>query len=155
MTTFYIHYRKHLYSIILRFIKNQQEVEDLLQELFLRALRAKIRTEEATVSWFYVTAKNLCLSRLRMKTRWVTSDIDFAIVTDSKTSPEEVLVEKCTQHAVENAKRQLSAPLRAVVYLRDDGAPFEDIAKHLQIPVGTARNRMHRATKLLKVAMGG
>jgi len=60
-------HRKPVYNFILRFVKNQTQAEDLLQETFLRVIKgaASYQRQAKFTTWLYTIARNLCVDASR------------------------------------------------------------------------------------------
>lgn len=132
--------------------RRHDEIEDLVQEAFLRALAniAHLRQPEAFHGWLRTILRNACLQHLR-RSRLLFMPIDDV--------PDEALgaVEAGAPpgDGVWAALELLPEALRATVLLRHFSAAraYDEIASMLGVPVGTVRSRLHQARMKLAAAM--
>lgn len=138
-----------------------QEVDDLLQEVFLRLVRnsRKLARRETIEGWLFSVARNLTLDRRRAARRWrpVTledSELDLRSGGAAALVPEDALESKLLGERVEHAVASLPGHEREVFLLRHcSRLSFREIAALLGIPVNTALSRMHRAVERLRKAL--
>ena len=154
-------YQHKVHAIVSRYIHDQSEVEDVVQESFIKAYRAlgKFRGDSQFYTWLYRiavnTAKNVLVSRNR---RPPQSDIDVADAEyysgsdrlKDVDSPENLAFRDELQEVVNEALRNLPEDLRTAVTLREfGGLSYEDIAAIMECPVGTVRSRIFRAREAM------
>jgi RNA polymerase sigma-70 factor (ECF subfamily) len=154
-------YQHKIFSLISRYVRDTNEIQDVAQETFIKAFRAlpKFRGDSAFYTWLYRiainTAKNYLVARRR---RPPASDIDIddAEYYDAETplrsieNPENALYGEELKRVVENAISELPEDLRAAVTLREfEGLSYEDIADVMECPVGTVRSRIFRAREAI------
>lgn len=164
-------YQHRIFSLIARYIRNSDEVQDVAQEAFIKAYRAlpNFRGDSAFYTWMYRiainTAKNYLAARQR-RPPGVDIDIEDAEHFEGDfhlkdiASPESILFGNELKQVVELAIGNLPEDLRTAVTLREfDGLSYEDIAAVMDCPVGTVRSRIFRAReaidKQVKAQMNG
>jgi len=156
---------KHQYkvhAIISRYIKDFDEVNDVVQEAFIKAYRAleNFRGESAFYTWLYRiavnTAKNYLVSRNR---RPPSLDIDATSSQYSEEnsqlqdhdSPENILYKDELESIISNAIKELPEDLRTALMLREfEDLSYEQISDIMDCPVGTVRSRIFRAREALE-----
>jgi len=154
-------YRHKLHALVGRYIRDQHEVDDVVQEAFVKAYRAlpRFRGESAFYTWLYRiavnTAKNYLVSRGRRPPD-VDVDIEDAEIVDGtdalreSANPENSLARDQLEAAIHQALRELPDDLRSAVTLREfDGLSYEQIAEIMDCPVGTVRSRIFRAREAI------
>tara|TARA_E500000305_G_C4012673_1_gene233673 strand:- start:1320 stop:1904 length:585 start_codon:yes stop_codon:yes gene_type:complete len=154
-------YQYKVHAIVSRYVKDFDEVNDVVQEAFIKAYRAlaKFRGESAFYTWLYRiavnTAKNYLVARNR---RPPASDVDAeeaAFYEGSEKlrdidSPENLLYRDELEAVVDLAIKNLPEDLRAAVTLREfEGLSYEEIAEIMGCPVGTVRSRIFRAREAI------
>lgn len=154
-------YQHKIFSLVSRYVRDSDEIQDVAQEAFIKAYRAlpKFRGDSAFYTWLYRisinTAKNYLVAKGR---RPPGSDIDAeeAENFDSGSAlrdienPENALYGEELKQVVERAMKNLPEDLRAAVTLREfDGLSYEDIADVMECPVGTVRSRIFRAREAI------
>jgi len=150
-------YQYKVHAIVSRYIRDFDEVNDVVQEAFIKAYRAlaKFRGESAFYTWLYRiavnTAKNYLVARNR---RPPASDVDAADADyyegsdrlRDNASPENLLYRDELEAIVDQSIRDLPEDLRTAVTLREfEGLSYEEIAEVMDCPVGTVRSRIFRA----------
>ncbi|HID94592.1 MAG TPA: sigma-70 family RNA polymerase sigma factor [Candidatus Latescibacteria bacterium] len=148
-----IRYKRRLLNFVFRFVGDQQTAEDIVQETFLRVYgkRKEYRSIANLSTWMFTIAGNLAKSELRRRKRWRVvsinqdeegSGIDIA---DESHRPDEITEEKIRDGYIQEAINSLPPKYREVVLLRDiEGLPYEEIARMIGCPVGTAKSRVNR-----------
>jgi RNA polymerase sigma-70 factor (ECF subfamily) len=153
-----IHYQHRVFGVALRMLGNAAEAEEVAQEAFLRAYRAiaDFRGDSTLSTWLYAITSRLALNRLGAGERRVSRQGDeaLALVADGRSSPAEAAEQSELQLALHRAIAELPDERRAAIVLRDiEGLSYEDIARALDLPVGTVRSRIHRARMDLKAKL--
>ena len=149
-------YQYKVHAIVARFIRDRDEVSDVVQEAFIKAYRAlpKFRGDSQFYTWLYRiavnTAKNYLVARSR---RPPASDVDLddaEYYSGSEQlkdfgSPENQLFRDELEKVIKQAIVELPEDLRTAVTLREyEGLSYEDIASVMNCPVGTIRSRIFR-----------
>lgn len=151
-------YQRKLARLISRMVRDSAEVEDIVQESFIRAYRALpgFRNDSAFYTWLYRigvnTAKNWLMThgRRAQLTRSVDGDEaegqeDVELLQNTET-PERLLMTKELGETVNAAVERLPEELRTAITLREiDGLSYEEIAQVMDCPIGTVRSRIFRA----------
>ncbi|MFK7932699.1 MAG: sigma-70 family RNA polymerase sigma factor [Saprospiraceae bacterium] len=141
---------------------NSDDAEDLVQETYLKAYRFidKYQVGTNAKAWLFKILKNGFINQYRKKSKAPTKvDIDevanFHNEEDTQLSGYTDLREEMFQHMmgdeVTMAINSLPVNFRIVILLCDiEGFTYEEIAKIIDIPIGTVRSRLFRARNLLK-----
>lgn len=142
----------------LRLAGNRQDAEDLAQDTFLRAYRARSTYKPGNFEgWLHRITTNLFLSGVRRAKGikiHVRSDEALAVLPSSGHTPAEILDDRMLDPEILRALQALSPPFRAAVVLSDvAGLPYGEIACILDVKVGTVRSRLHRGRALLRAAL--
>ena len=155
-------YQRKLGRLLSRFVRDPSEVEDLMQEAFIKAYRAlpTFRGDSAFYTWLYRiginTAKNyLAAMRRRAPTSTDVDAEDAEGYEDGErlrdlNTPEHMLLSKEIADTVNAAMEALPEELRTAIQLREmDGMSYEDIARIMDCPIGTVRSRIFRAREAI------
>ncbi|MEO0900363.1 MAG: sigma-70 family RNA polymerase sigma factor [Bacteroidota bacterium] len=155
-------YRKSVYYMLLKMVKNADDAEDLTQEAFAKAFNSieKFDSKYAFSTWLFRIATNNTIDFIR-KRRVQTVSIDAPIegddgsnmtidVKDEELNPNEELLKKQRSHYLHMAIDKLPEKYRVLVELRYfKEFSYEEIAQELQIPLGTVKAQLFRARELL------
>jgi RNA polymerase sigma-70 factor (ECF subfamily) len=158
-------YYDRLYGYLLRFLKDPEMAEDLLQETFLRVWRKRgeFRHIASFSTWIYTIAGNLARSEWRRRKRWRmlrlgpsdSEDEPTIQLPDTRAMPDKMVEDRLAVNALATAIHGLPERYREVVILRDlQGMTYEEIAGIVQVPVGTVKSRLNRGRLLLQSKMG-
>ncbi len=155
-------YHRRLMRLLSRIARNQEEVEDIAQETFIKAYRAlpQFRGDAAFYTWLYRigvnTARNFLSSRGRalptISDQAVNDDDepDERLVAQDISTPESMLLSKQVAIAVNEAIDALPEELRTAITLREmEGMSYEEIAEMMACPIGTVRSRIFRAREAI------
>jgi RNA polymerase sigma-70 factor (ECF subfamily) len=156
-----LRYQHKVLKLIMRYVRDPVEAEDVAQEAFIKAYRAlpSFRGDSAFYTWLYRiainTAKNALVSSKR---RPVDYNLDLqdseqyemqARLKDSET-PEGLLLTDEIRNTVNEAIADLPEDLRTAIMLRElEGMSYEEIAAAMECPVGTVRSRIFRAREAI------
>lgn len=149
-------YNRHaptIYRLGWAMLQQTQSAEDVVQETFLRAHRARQRFDSSKASfgtWLYQIALNYCRSYLRRKRfltiPWLRQSEETPDLPDGKPGPESDTLRGEYRHILWEAVQNLSAPLREVITLHYYmEMPAVEIAVLLNCPEGTIYSRLHNA----------
>lgn len=153
-------YKRPVFSLVYRMVRQREEAEELTSEAFFKAFRALPGFDPAQPfsSWIFKIASNLSIDWLR-KRKLETSSLDDEDsaweVQDERPTAEDALEKKQTMQVVEEAIGRLAPDYRAVVLLRhQEERSYEEIADILGVPLGTVKIRLFRAREELKKRLG-
>ncbi len=150
-------YQHKVANLVSRYVKNQSDVPDIVQEAFIKAYRAlpNFRGDSAFYTWLYRIAVNCAKNHMVASNRKPPgSDIEVedAEIYDSgdalreNASPEKLLLTNEIKKVVFDTIEQLPEDLRTAINLRElEGLSYEEIASIMECPVGTVRSRIFRA----------
>lgn len=148
-----------LYRLALRLSGNEADAEDLVQEAMLRAYRSWDRYTPGTNAkgWLLTILRHLFINEYRRKRRHPESvDLDtiepFALLDEKQEEdPQTAFFDRIVDEEVLRAVDQLPEAFREAVMLSDvEGLSYEEIAKVLEVPVGTVKSRLYRGRRQLQ-----
>ena len=154
-------YRNALTRHVQRMVRQQGEVDDLVQECFIKAFSAlnSYSTDYAFSTWLYKIATNHTIDFLRKK-KLSTMSIDRPIQTkdgeveyelpDVSYRPDRHIVEDERRVLIQEAIGQLPEKYNRVIVMRhQQEKSYEEIARELDLPLGTVKAHIFRARALL------
>ena len=155
-------YQRKLGRLLSRMVRDQAEVEDVVQESFIKAYRAlpNFRGDSAFYTWLYRiginTAKNYLVSLGRRPQVSYEVEIEdaenFEDAEELRTAetPETELMTKEIAKTVNETMMALPDELRTAITLRElEGLSYEEIATLMSCPIGTVRSRIFRARETI------
>src|SRR5690242_5051837 len=155
-----VKYQRRVARHVARYIRRAADVEDVVQETFVRAYRGlnTFRGESAFYSWLYRIATNVSLSALKRNPEPLLlgdeapderADAFEPGLTDGE-DPERTLMAKQIGEAVQRALARLQPDLAQPLLLFEvEGKSYAQIAQMLNVPVGTVRTRIYRAREFI------
>jgi len=151
-----------MYNFAFRLTFDEDDAKDLVQETYLKAYRFIDSFQEGTnaKAWLFRILKNSFINEFRRKSKEPTK-VDYQEVEDyydsdaaEGTLTTDLRVESLRGmmgDEVSNALNSLDVDFRTVIILCDiEGFKYDEMAKILDIPIGTVRSRLHRARNLLR-----
>ena len=152
-------HEKTIFNLVYRMLGDYDDATEVSQEVFLSAYRAigQFRGEANFSTWLYRIALNHATTRRKStnsrQKRLVPLD-GSEMIDDGQIGPAETLEKKELRERVQRALNELEPDDATVILLRDlQDIPYEDVARMLEIPVGTVKSRLHRARQALKARL--
>jgi RNA polymerase sigma-70 factor (ECF subfamily) len=160
-------YRKKMFAIALRHLRNHADAEEVAQDTFVRAYRglARFRGDSSLASWLHRIAFNLSCNRHSYFSRrhcHETCSFDCALGDGSNTTFADLVASDVPDPAREAANREffaqvtvcmeeLRAHQREILTLRNLlHYSYEEISETLGLSRGTVKSRITRARKNLR-----
>ena len=141
---------------------NEADASDLVQETYMKAYRFIDKYDEGTnaKAWLFKILKNAYINEYRRKSKQPTK-VDFEDIvsyhdSDSDkvgryTDLRQELFADMMGDEITIAINSLPVDFRTVILLCDvEGFTYEEIAKIIDVPIGTVRSRLFRARNMLK-----
>jgi RNA polymerase sigma-70 factor (ECF subfamily) len=151
-----------MYNFAYRITFEEDDAKDLVQETYFKAYRFIDSFHEGTnaKAWLFRILKNSFINEFRKKakeppkidyqeveTYYNSEDVNELITTDLRVETLQDMI----GDEVSNALNALAVDFRIVIILCDlEGFTYDEMAKILDIPIGTVRSRLHRARNLLR-----
>ena len=149
-------YERAVFGVVSRLLApsgRRAAVEDVAQETFLRVFRALAswdpRGGAKLSTWILTIATRVALNELRKKPTAPEVMADAALAT--QPSPVEL---RSLRYAIERAVGKLAPEYRAAFVLREfHELSYDEIARALDVDVGTVKSRLSRARATLQAAL--
>ena len=151
-----------LFNFAFHLTLNEEDANDLVQDTFLKAFRFIDSYERGTnaKAWLFKILKNSFINEYRRKTRH-PGEVDYEDYLAFRESDEsshvgeydfrDEMLRGLIGDEVTQALNDLPVDFRTVILLSDvEGFSYEEMAKIIDIPIGTVRSRLHRARNLMK-----
>lgn len=156
-----------MYNFALKLTADEDDAQDLVQDTCLKAYRFINSFEPGTYAkaWLFRILKNNFINDYRKKSRG-PSKVEFEWVEQSISGEDEAAepayfadlqaetVNDMLGDEITAALQSLPVDFRMIIILCDlEEFSYEEMAKILDIPIGTVRSRLHRARTLLKTKL--
>ena len=155
-------YQRRLTRLLSRMVRDQSEIEDIVQDSFIKAYRAinNFRGDSAFYTWLYRiginTAKNYLVKlgkRPKAMNDVEIEDIEnFEDAQDLRNleTPESSMMSSQIIISVNQTIESLPDELKEAISLREmDGLSYEEISDLMNCPIGTVRSRIFRAREAI------
>lgn len=155
-------YKKPVYHMILKMVRNVDDAEDLTIEAFAKAFKSlhRFKKDYTFSTWLFRIATNNSIDFIRKK-RLETMSLNTSYtddngdtvsidVEDSNPNPQEEAIRGQKKELIRNFVTKLPAKYQRLVKLRYfEEYSYEEIAEELGAPLGTVKAQLHRARELM------
>ena len=142
-----------MYGIATRILRDTDLAEDALQSALIIAWRQlpKLRDPDLFEAWARRLLVHACYAEAKRRRSWSANV--RVLPVDGPAGPDDS-ISVVERDALDQAFRRLTVEQRAVFVLHHHlGLPLVEVAETLGIPAGTARSRLHYATRSLRLAL--
>ena len=158
-----IRYQDKIFSVIYRFVKDRDTVNDLAQDVFIKAFNSLKGFEgrSSFYTWLYQIAVYTALNHLSLARVRTTRNLEVEEIERGLPDPnagignllENGYIHGELAQAALSAIEELPEEYKKVFILKEyEEMSYEEIAETLNIPIGTVRSRLNRArTELRRV----
>jgi RNA polymerase sigma-70 factor, ECF subfamily len=149
-------HQKAIFNLVYRMLGDYDEAAEVSQETFLSAYRSigQFRGDANFSTWLYRIAINHASTRRRSLARWQQRTVPLETtepVNEREPDPADTVEQREIQKLVQKALNGLEASDAMIIVLKDlQDVPYEEVARVLDVPVGTVKSRLHRARKALR-----
>ncbi|UII20085.1 RNA polymerase sigma factor [Fulvivirga ligni] len=155
-------YKRPVYHMILKMVRNVDDAEDLTIEAFAKAFKNlhRFKKDYTFSTWLFRIATNNAIDFIRKK-KLETMSLDTSFtddngeavhidVEDNNLNPQEVAIKSQKIELIQMFVTKLPAKYQKLVRLRYfKEFSYEEIAQELDAPLGTVKAQLHRARELM------
>ncbi len=165
-TLFVKTYYSNMFAIAHRYLENKEDVEDILQESFMNALKKidQFEGRSSLKTWLTTIVINNCLMNLRNKKNKKEHSIEEFLPTfdengarvgepklNTAKSVDEIIHDREKREKIKEALDMLPTHYKAILLLRDiDGYSVRETAALLELSEANVKSKLHRARAALK-----
>jgi RNA polymerase sigma-70 factor (ECF subfamily) len=154
-------YQRQVANLIYVTMGNADEVDDIAQEVFIRAFRSlpNFKFDASFFSWIYRITMNLCIDEIRKKKIRRVLSLDF-LTEDalersrqdkSEETPSDSVLADEKKRMVSSALQKLSPEHREILVLREyEDYSYNEIAEKLNLSLEAVKSRIFRARTELR-----
>jgi RNA polymerase sigma factor (sigma-70 family) len=152
-------HKVHLYRFVRRYVRNNEDAEDVVQLSFLEAVRCAPRFSGLSKpsTWLFGIALNLARNQVRRSCADLTEAIDETVldhIADTMGDPARLVEARQVVRLAEARLAAMPAAMQTTFEAVLEGeASYEDAALQLGIPVGTVRSRVSRVREALRAGL--
>lgn len=149
-----------VYGFALRILGNPAAAEEVASDVFLQAWKDAGRYDAGrarVLTWLLMICRSRALDRLRARPPEIPTESPEALVTElpGDGSPQDLLEATESGSAVRAAIERLTPVQRQLIGLAFfRGLSHQEIAAHVQLPLGTVKSHLRRALEALRVVLG-
>lgn len=153
-SSIYHKYHRQLYFIAIKYLKDPDLAEDVLQEVFVKlwSYRENLK-EDLSVKGFLITSmRNLILNSIRNKNTQIVKHLDLLQKTEvSRNDVEDTISLAEYEQIVETGISQLSPAKQQIFRLRTlDGLDNGEVSAQLGLSINTVKFQFSQASKFLR-----
>jgi len=145
---------RNLYGYAFRILRNQEEAEDAVQEVFIKLwkLGDKLNDYNSIGALAITMIKNFCIDQLRKRKHQIQEEHDRQDINNGDSaSPFEIMERKESADILHNIINSLPDIYKDVIQLREiDGLSYEEIAGKTEQNINTLRVTLSRARKMIR-----
>ena len=155
----FLRYKDAIFYFLLKTVNNRTDAEDLTLECFGKAFRSidQYSTRYAFSTWLFRIASNTGIDFIRKKKKNIVkletkedSNMDIPSYESNSPTPEQQIINKQNALFLRQEVSQLKDRYRVLIELRYfKEFSYEEIAKEMNLPIGTVKAQLFRARKLL------
>lgn len=138
------------YAFAYRYLKDKQDIKDLLQECYIKmwSNKKQISALESPLNYIFTMIKNRALNHIRDNKK---SFVGLESIRDlnSKEDFDKTIFEAECSKAIVDAIRELSPQSREVINKIIEGHTMEEVANELKISINTVKTIKYRAVEKL------
>jgi RNA polymerase sigma-70 factor (ECF subfamily) len=155
-------YQRRIFNLIYRLTGDNEMVEDIAQEVFLKAYKSldSFHGKSSFYTWLYRIAINTSFNHIKsnkenqFKILASDSEGDKIYSVENILDTEQLLEQHELSKKINDAINSLNEEQKTIIVLRDvEGLSYDEIGKIIGCPSGTVRSRLFRARKELKTKL--
>lgn len=153
--TIYERYCKRLYGFVLRYIKQEADAEEIVQEVFIKIWEARSRIDvySSFESFIFTIAYNTTISLLRKRVnekKYLEHLGSLQQLSNGNEIIDEIQFNQLNEK-IQSLLNELTPRQKEIFLLsREEGLTHDEIAKKLNISANTVKNHMVTALSFLK-----
>ncbi len=145
--------KNKLYRFALRFLNNEDEAQDVVQEVFIKAWnqREDLHLYRSVEAWCMQVTRNLSLNRLKSGHYRNTQELTDGQKAHYDPSPYDQAETRDVLQTIDQLLQRLPQAQQQVLQLRDmEGYAYQEISDVLEMPLAQVKVNLFRARKALR-----
>jgi len=148
----YQRFSTKMMGICMRYAKNKEDAEDVLQEGFIKVFRDihQLKTPEALIGWMRRVIVNTALQHIRKRKTRLFPEVEIDQIKEEYASEEDIFSQFAAKQLL-NMVQKLPDGYRAIFNMYViEGFSHQEIAEKLDISVNTSKSQLSRARAALR-----
>jgi len=145
---------RNLYGYAFRILRNQEEAEDAVQEVFIKLwnMEKKLDSYNSIPALATTMLKNLCIDQIRKRKHFLTGEYEgIDLYNLDNSSPLTIMENSETEGILNKIIEQLPDTYKLVINMREiEGLSYEEIADKTEQNINTLRVTLSRARKIIR-----
>jgi RNA polymerase sigma-70 factor, ECF subfamily len=156
----YEKFHHEIFRFILYMVKDREQAEDLVQEVYIKVLDAysRFRGQSSERTWIYSIARHVAIDWLRQQQRrkkkglfQLSNEAEELLVKDDKPLPDEIIAQNETTQLLYQSLDECSVDQKSVIIMRFiEDFSISETAEILNWTESKVKTTQHRAIKRLK-----
>jgi RNA polymerase sigma-70 factor (ECF subfamily) len=146
-------YKKLIYKVVYNIVNNDNEVNDIAQEVFLKIYKSldSYNPEYKFSTWAVKITTNYCLDVVRKRKVEIVPIEEIEGVSSNADTPETHFIKKERNQRIQEAVSELPEKYRIpIILFHQNGLSYEELMKVLNEPMSIIKNRLYRARLILR-----
>ncbi|KGX85951.1 RNA polymerase sigma factor SigX [Pontibacillus litoralis] len=159
----YEKYHQDVYQFIYFMVKNREQTEDLVQEVYIKIMKSyhNFKGESSEKTWIFSIARHVTIDHFRKQKRKRDKLLEFfdwgdkwESIQDDAPLPDEIAEQKESIQTMYRCLDQCTVDQRSVLILRFiQSMSLKETAEILNMTVSKVKTTQHRGLKVLKRLM--
>ena len=147
-------YNRNMYGYAFRILRNQEEAEDAVQEVFIKLwnLGNKLNEYSSIGALATTMIKNFCIDQIRKKKHFISEEGNLQVnqITDN-ASPYQLMESRESEEIIGQIIEGLPEIYKTAIKMREiEELSYEEIAEKTQQNINTLRVTISRARKMIR-----
>ncbi|MFC0523110.1 RNA polymerase sigma factor SigX [Pontibacillus salicampi] len=159
----YDKYHNDVYQFIFYMVKNREQTEDLVQEVYIKVMKSydRFKGESSEKTWIFSIARHVAIDFFRKQQRKRDKILEFfdwgekgELISDNEPLPEEIALQNETIQQMYRCLDRCSVDQKSVLILRFiHSLSIQETAEILDMSISKVKTTQHRGMKVLKQLM--
>jgi RNA polymerase sigma-70 factor (ECF subfamily) len=145
--------KQFVYNVVYRILHNHEDAQDMTHDIYIKIYekRQTFSGNSEFTTWLYRIAVNMAINQTKRQ-KWLINKLPLIGELFNRSSEEPEFIGFDEQEKIQQVLDRLPPDHKACLVLKDvQGFSYEEIAKTLNINIGTVRSRISRGREKLAI----